>query len=115
MQIVMGEYVSRPPSAGSAQVCSPNLWQLLVIGCHQLQRLEVSPEAERLESLCIDHAPGLEDVILQRKLVHAGFRHTLRPPTLINVYCFNKYIVLFLRGSSNTKNHKKLVLYCRTS
>ncbi|MGM0985117.1 MAG: hypothetical protein ACQEXG_17155 [Pseudomonadota bacterium] len=78
LQIVMGEYVTRPPSAGSAKVCSPYLRHLLVIGCHQLQRLEVSVEAERLETLCIDHALGLEEVSLQRKLLHAGFHHARR-------------------------------------
>ena len=50
LQIIIGEYAAEPASASNGSVRSPCLRHLLVIDCLQLQRLEVSPEAERLET-----------------------------------------------------------------
>ncbi|WP_404296927.1 hypothetical protein [Halomonas sp.] len=78
LQIIIGEYAAEPASAANGSVRSPWLRHLLVIGCHQLQRIEVLPEAEQLETLCIDHAPVLDVVVLQRKVLQADFRNTRR-------------------------------------
>lgn len=78
LQIIIGEFAAEPSSATNVSVRSPCLRHLLVIGCLQLQRLEVSVEAERLETLCIDHAPMLERVVLQRKVLNAGFQNARR-------------------------------------
>ncbi|MGE4533467.1 hypothetical protein [Halomonas sp.] len=78
LQIVLGDYAVEAEASVNARVCSPNLRHLLVVGCHRLERLEVSTQAGRLETLHIDHAEKLEWVVLQRKLLQASFQDARR-------------------------------------
>lgn len=76
--VVLGDVATEPEEAREVKISSPNLRHLLLVGSHGLERLEVSPEAERLETLRIEHAEALERVVLNRKLLQASFQHARR-------------------------------------